>query len=660
MAPAKPQTFSSGVTPDQFKTMVKWASENPNTPQAQEFQRRTQSGRYNDILTALNVPLDKFVTQPAKPSQPTESTDEHKNFLQKALEFTPLPAVAKSAMKAGRAVGDLALTGINAVSGGALDKYTPEGNLSSALQRAQNVETPIPVFGDKTKAAKDITAENTLGEAANTVAWTGGPVAAGALMLGGSAAEKDASGVSVIAHTIAGAIGGKVLQYGFDKVAPLAIKAAEKYGAPFVESLSKLIPQEYKVAFDMAMSKVPNLPSLPSASEIKILPESVSSKLQAAGDKVESMANKPFEAASDLAGKAKEKVAKVIEGKTEQEIMSTPPSQLHKLSAPDRKFYFDQKAQQVNEAAENLSNTRKEQLSNKLEASQKEAEAIKRQVDVASRDEAINLRPKAIQAFGKQSQIYRDLVDTELADSKYVQVSHDDLGKFIDTRFPENPELANAVKGRFGLEDGKMTTLGNIYEKTKALGQDISAAGKKGTRVYTPDEKLTDDAISTLVDFMKNNGVDLSKARQFWARYAPIRNEINSKLKPFNTAGTETGTFAQTLTRVASGKDVNNENFIAQTEKLLGQKIGGKTKQFIQQLSDNEKKTLAAKIEHEAAMASDAVMKNQALKDLSAEEREVARKAKVRKAIEYVIGAAAAHFGNQQLKKATGFGLPLI
>lgn len=50
------------LNPDQIKQMIQWSSQNPDNPNALEFQRRIQSGQYNDSLSQLGVDTNKFAT----------------------------------------------------------------------------------------------------------------------------------------------------------------------------------------------------------------------------------------------------------------------------------------------------------------------------------------------------------------------------------------------------------------------------------------------------------------------------------------------------------------------------------------------------------------------------------------------------------------------
>ena len=332
--------------------------------------------------------------------------------------------------------------------------------------------------------------------------------------------------------------------------------------------------------------------------------------------------------------KAVSHIQEKIKGKTTEQILKTPEGQVHKLGAKERDVYFREKQSQLEENLLKQKAAIKSNEASKLAQLKTEEEALNRQLQVASRDEVLRLRTQAGRVFGEQSKQYRALVEKELAPHKDVVVGHKELGKFIDARYSADDQLAESLKARLGLttkatHDPK-TTLGELYNQTKALGQDISSAAKGGgTRGFTPEDKLTDDAISVLTDFMKEKGVDLSAARQFWAKYAPIRNQFIREAKPFTQAGTQTKTFAQTLTRVAQGKDVNNENFISELEKLFGQKIGTQTRNTVAQLSQNAKAKIATEVEAELQKIALEATKQQGEKAISEAAATAAREARI-------------------------------
>lgn len=355
--------------------------------------------------------------------------------------------------------------------------------------------------------------------------------------------------------------------------------------------------------------------------------------------------------AGDLKDSITDVAGKLINGKSPEEVLATPASDVSKLSTAEQKYWFDDAQNKINTAKTTADEQAKtdfenakdqtsktlaaknqqveEDLQSKVTEGQAQATALKRQLAVASRDETVELRPKIRSAMATQSQTYRALVDKALAPVADTPVSATELQQYVQSRFGDNPGLAEAINGRLGLtgdnvaaplESGELpttqvgepiahggqfntssadTTIGKLYQQTKTLGQSIGTAANKSSRSFTPDEKLTDDAISTLLDFMKGKGVDLSEPNAFWAKYAPIRNQLVSEAKPFLQTPINTKTFANTLTRIAQGTDVNNENFIGAVEDLLGQPLATEQKTIVESLNANEKQAMVDQISAE-------------------------------------------------------------
>lgn len=366
---------------------------------------------------------------------------------------------------------------------------------------------------------------------------------------------------------------------------------------------------------------------------------------QGAVDLSKNVGNKVIQTAKDVTARpievAKNKVRIATQGRTPEEILSTPETQLHKLSPSERSYYFDNQKSLISEKLSKTEAAVKSDLQNNLQSLQKEAADLTRTVSQSSRDEVVRLRPKIIKSLSKQSAEYRRLVEEEVAGKADIKVNTGDLNSFIENRFQDEAQ-AQAIKNRLGIMEDLLissvkkgelpviqssadTTVGELFNKTKSLRQDISSSAIKGARTFTPAEKLTDDSISTLTNFLKTKGVDLKEANQFWAKYAPVRNQLISESKPFLQTPIQTKAFASTITRVAKGVDVNNENFIKEVEKLVGEPIGKETKAALQGLAQNEKQQIAAEVEAQLKASEAKLAKQSALKALSDKQFNVER-----------------------------------
>ncbi len=349
---------------------------------------------------------------------------------------------------------------------------------------------------------------------------------------------------------------------------------------------------------------------------------------------------------------APQAVSDLIKGKSITDILATPETDLAKLNPTERQAWFDNAKQQITAKHEAVATGIQTDLQNKVIASQEKALELKTQLATATRDKVLELRPKIIKAMGEQSATYRQLVTEELAPHANVPVKTTELNDYINNRFADNPEMATAIKQKLGTVENvnalsdptnvvskvkTETTLGELYSRTQSLKQTIGSSARKGSAVFTPADNLTNDAISTLSDFMKQNGVDLKNANKFWAEYAPVRNQLVAEAKPFVQSGTQTKVFASTLSRVAKGADVNNENFIASVEDLVGQPITKEAKAVVAKMATNEKQALIDKMSAESAKIDNAMAKDASLKKLSAQQFEIERSVRLKEAIKKVI-----------------------
>jgi hypothetical protein len=380
------------------------------------------------------------------------------------------------------------------------------------------------------------------------------------------------------------------------------------------------------------------------------------------------------------------KIPGIFKGKTVDEILATPENKLAGLSSEDRKVYFDAqrtKASEAHTTAQDAITQKHTQLETQIKAEgekkiadlNNQTQTLVNQADRASINEAQALKPKVIKAMGENSKTYRELIDKEIAPVRNERVAHADLVKYITERNPDNPALATEISRRLGLDTGatitnKSSTVGEIYDQLKGLKQDIGGAGVKGTRVFTPDEIKTTDAIATLSDYLKTKGIDFTEANKFWSQYAPLRDKLIKNIQPFTPAGAESGTFGtftKDIQNYIRGTKEGKVDFITATEKLLGTKIGNsETRSALERLSANEKAQFATKLEQENKLSDAKLLRDQQVADAkgvkSATEKGIAdkefeanRQAQTRKNIiktlSWITGGA---IGLEELKRLTG------
>jgi hypothetical protein len=278
-------------------------------------------------------------------------------------------------------------------------------------------------------------------------------------------------------------------------------------------------------------------------------------------------------------------------GKALEDIINTPEEQVYKLSSSDRKYWFANQHASIEEKQAVIKQQAATTLKQQVATATANRDALEKELATSSRETVIGLRPKFIKVMGEQSATYRQLVDEEIADKKNIPISSGELGSFIDAKYADDPITGASIKNRMGLpEDANaQTTIGQVFDKTRAMRKGIGTAAVKGSRTYTSDEKLTDDSVNTLLIYLKSNGVDLSEANKFWAEYAPVRDQFIREAKPFLQVDIGTKQLANTLTRVAKGQDPNNENFINEVQNLVGEDFMGENKRIVRAMDANKK-----------------------------------------------------------------------
>jgi hypothetical protein len=337
-----------------------------------------------------------------------------------------------------------------------------------------------------------------------------------------------------------------------------------------------------------------------------------------------------------------------------EEVLKTPEESVYKLAPEERKLYYDTKRAEVSgateeekakisadyekakkEASDSYDNevknleTKKAEADAMAEKSRLESEEkldssikeLNRAYEIGARDKVLELRPKVLRAMKEQSDMYGQIVDEQLAPVKDMKVSQQETVDYIKRRYEGDEKKQKELMETLGILDtsgmapaakeyprltgeAEETTVEGIYRKTKQLRKQISKSSVKGQQSYSDDERKIDDSVSVLTDFLEEKGVDLSKARDFWANYAPVRDKMIKEIQPFTKPAINTEKFAKTLMDVVKGKDVQNENFIAEVEKILGEKVTTEQEALLSKLTQAQKEKLANEAETEAAKQS--------------------------------------------------------
>lgn len=302
--------------------------------------------------------------------------------------------------------------------------------------------------------------------------------------------------------------------------------------------------------------------------------------------------------------------------KTDEEILATSADKLAKLTSEQRarwsKLHSDKIAELDNvekQAAELVKDTAIKEAKTKITALKDEAKQLDYDFTTKTIEEAQSLKPKVLEAMRKNSDEYRKLVDAEINPVRETYVNDDSIMQSIRNRFPSDPYSPDPYKAdriikEMGLKEGSTRKVGELYDALKGEKAAISTSGKTGNKVFTSSDMDRTDKISALSDALKENGVDLKNANEFWKNYAPMRDKIVKNINPFKPEGAESGSF-NTFTNMVKNSlakpDAKNANFIKATEDMLGVKIGNpETRAAFEKLSAKQKEIIAIAAEKEA------------------------------------------------------------
>jgi hypothetical protein len=227
-----------------LQQIIDYSKANPTSDYAKNAASLIQNGSFDTQALKEGIDLSVYGRPKVIQTQPT-STPDTRNIIQKIGGAIADP-IATTAVRAGQALGAIGLGAVNKITGGALDKYTPEGNLTDAMTRAINTPVDVPVLGTKVKPFNQETPETVAGQALGTVGLGLGPVAGGAA-LGASAGMENKSGVGEVTLDAAlGMVTGKVLDVGFKAAEPYITAAVAKFGAPILDKLEGTLPDAAK------------------------------------------------------------------------------------------------------------------------------------------------------------------------------------------------------------------------------------------------------------------------------------------------------------------------------------------------------------------------------------------------------------------------------
>lgn len=295
---------------------------------------------------------------------------------------------------------------------------------------------------------------------------------------------------------------------------------------------------------------------------------------------------------------------------TVAEVLQVPEAKLPKLTQLERRAYFEARSQRI-----------KQQTAQTAQQLKEEKVFLQKELGKAATQRSLELRPQIPAYLSRQSSHYRTLADAELAPVANNAVETTKLAAYVKQRWGKDPEALAEVSSRLGLTNDALekttvsplldelgrpiqetvpTTLkiGELYQRAKDMGQAIPSTVRESLRVYTRDEHFIDDSIDTLTGFLRENGVNLRAANEFWSGWSRVRNQLVRETRPYNLAGTQTASFSRRLIKLAQGMDPDNVLYADTVAKGLGiDNLPGNLKQVVGKLDANQKAQFAVKLD---------------------------------------------------------------
>lgn len=252
---------------------------------------------------------------------------------------------------------------------------------------------------------------------------------------------------------------------------------------------------------------------------------------------------------------------------------------LAKMSPTDRSIYMHSQRQYAQARFQT-------QLTSEQNRLRKAGEQLASQIESAGKEAVLKARPALANVMGKASPEWRKLVQESLDEAGDVRISPSEIYDELLKKFGGNEGLAKQALSEIDVELIKMLDIPavgkvglrvqpldakEVFTRLNAERLDIPFTKRAGQSLYGQREFFKDSIIESLTNLLNKHGVDFSRANQFWAPYAQMRNSLFRQIKPFLTEPFETETGARLLTRAAQGKGKAAE--VAELERRTGQDL---------------------------------------------------------------------------------------
>lgn len=403
--------------------------------------------------------------------------------------------------------------------------------------------------------------------------------------------------------------------------------------------------------------------------------------LSTANDIIEGSSSAIKNNVSDTISGVKNFITDKVGGKTAEQILATSEKDVPKLGADEQKLWYKNKAQIATDEATKATASAKQASEQSLADTKKQIEGFQQELGKTNRDTAISLKKPSQQLMKNASSQYVELTGEAADGSPALKktMAQEDLSNAIDSKFEYSPEIGESLKSDLGIEKPATPTPGvetpvpkpltnqQILDKAREIMQTVSKTTRSGGKVYSPEEYQAMQKYSFLMEQLGGNGVDMSKANQFWKEWVPMRDRIVREIKPFDETNTGKMPITTTLqnseatatTAKQAATQLDAKSFISNLEKrmkLPEGTIGKDTRDALQKV--DQAKLRKINIENVTQKVLDSIKtdKVEALKSMSLNQYNTLRAQR----INGIIKKTLIGFGIIGAAKATGLDKTIL
>lgn len=225
-------------------------------------------------------------------------------------------------------------------------------------------------------------------------------------------------------------------------------------------------------------------------------------------------------------------------------------------------------------------------------------EQLNSQLEFAGKEAVLKARPALAQVMGKASPTWRRLVQESLNEADDIGIMPSEIAEELSKKFGQDQNLIQRALQEIDVDalarrEADFVTGASMkpYSAKEVFGKlmqerlDISPKVRAGDAVmYGERDFFKDSVVESLTNILHRKGLDFSKANQFWAPYAQLRNSLFRAIKPFKSEPFETESGSRLFQAAARGKGKAAE--VSALEQITGQDFTSGLKDIVSRQED--------------------------------------------------------------------------